>query len=355
MTSLCSVALLPLLLPLYSSGATADDSLEAQFAEQVRQLDAKKSKKERLAALKWIEQHVKREEAERAVAALERCLKKDPDADVRSQAVQHLAVIALHRKEPCPLAVVETMLDPDAGVRNLAGSCAWMFKTFSSGAVPVLLRCMKSDDPEDRNTAVSLLARAGGKSEKTMRVVREATRDKEYFVRHNARIALFSLSDKLEDIVPYCVRVQVELPASAPRPDKTEEVKRDLANRGLIMQLSLLKLAGLVESRPDECTKLLKTLLQDPSATTRRETASALAEIARVAREKDFAVETKPTPLPEEMLRPFVASLPVLHKQKVDTVLKKLGDDDPDAGVRAAARRAFREFEAAQKPSKKSP
>jgi len=354
MMSLCSSALLLLLLPLHSA-ATADDSLETRFREQVRQLDPRKSKKERLAALKWIENHLKREEAARAVPALERCLKKDPDADVRGQAVQHLAMIAFYRKQPCPLVVVETMLDPDAGVRNLAGSCAWMFKTFSSGAVPVLLRCMKSDDPEDRNTAVTLLGRAGGKSEKTVQVVGEATRDKEYFVRHNARIALFSLSDKLEDIVPYCVRVQIELPASAPRPERTEEVKRDRDRRGLLLMASLMKLADLLESRPDECAKLLKALLQDRAASTRRATAFTLAEMVRVAREKNFAAETKLTPTPEDMFKPFVASVTVLRKQKVDAILKKLSDDDPDTGVRATARRALREFEAAQRPSRKSP
>ncbi len=170
-----------------------------RFEEEARRLGPDNDKETRRAAVRWLDKHCREPEAVRAVPALERCLKNDPDAEVRGAAVQSLAMIAHHRKQSCPLAVVEALLDRDADVRNLAAGSAGLFKAFPAGALPLLLRCMKSEHSEDRASTVSLLALAGGKDEKTLLAIREVTRDKHFLVRHNAQIALFSVTDNLED------------------------------------------------------------------------------------------------------------------------------------------------------------
>lgn len=121
------------------------DATAADFETQASRLEVKHSAAVRLEAAKWLIARAESSHAALAVPVLERCLKTDPDAEVRNAAVQARAMIAAKRKEPCPLAVVEAMLDKDLSVSQNASACGELFKTFSSGSVEVLLRCAKAD------------------------------------------------------------------------------------------------------------------------------------------------------------------------------------------------------------------
>ena len=336
------------LLSLVCPVGPPEQTSEPEVARQVRRLDLKNDKRDRLAAVRWFEKHLKDEAVRQAVPALERSVKEDPDVDVRYWAVQCVAVIAYHRKEPCPLTVVEAMLDRDLQVRIIASAVAGLFNKFPPGARPILLRCMRSDDFEDRSGAVILLPLVGRRDEGVLRAVQRATRDKNFTVRHNARIALFKLTDKLDDIVPYCVSAQVELEAAREVPGESEEKKLERSRKWMIRLMCLIKIGQLLESRPGECGKLLTKLLRDPSPRTRKGAALTCELLARLARTNSSQTETKRDAVPEDavkMCRPAVAVL----RQKMGAVLKDLADHDPDRGVRDAARAALRELTPVQK------
>jgi HEAT repeat protein len=342
-------------------GQIAQPAPDAEFTEQLKRLDPGNEKETRLNALGWINAHSRDKIAVHAIPALEKCIRDDPQAEVRQRAVGTLGQLARRLERPCPLVIFEALHDKEDFVRYEAVVWAGLFKTFAPGSADVLLRGVKADNAELRSSSLLLLARVAGKNPKALEAMEEATRDKVLDVRHSARMALFIAKDKLEEHLPYLIRVR-EDPDSflSPGPENSEDGKRERAYRNLVVLGSAMELARWSDARADELADVLLKLLQDKSAVQRRGAAKLVgATVVKV----EFAPKRDDVPLavgefapvggPESLL-PFVdpeaaakgkKDTPVqksnvalrLEKLGVDVALRKLRDDDPDRSVREAA------------------
>jgi hypothetical protein len=104
---------------------------EADFREQMKRLDPTTPAPGRSEALRWLSRHSGAKYAPLAVPALGLCIREDPDAGIRAGAVGTLARIAGGRREPCPLVIIEAILDKDETVSQTAGAHSGRFKTFA--------------------------------------------------------------------------------------------------------------------------------------------------------------------------------------------------------------------------------
>jgi hypothetical protein len=342
---------------------------DAAFAEQLRGLDAKNDKAKRLTTLQWINHHADQKNAVIAVPALERCIRDDPEGEVRQRAVAALAQLANRLGRPCPLAVIQALHDSVDEVRWEAAVWAGVFKKFAPGSATVLLRGVKADKADLRSSSLLLLARAAGNDPEALDAMDKAKKDKVFDVRNSAHLALFLAKNKLDEHLPYLIRVR-EDPDSVltPIPEDPEVAKQERAQRNLCLLGIATRVIEWSESRADELATVLMKLLGDDSAVMRRGAANLIAASAvkvelpakREVNPLDFAAMPKdgwsPSILPyvdpesaakrgkddrlaERPLKSKVAHC--LDKLKVEDRLRKLRDDDPDRSVRYAARRAL--------------
>jgi HEAT repeat protein len=280
---------------------------------------------------------------------LGRCIREDPDAGIRADAVGTLARIAEGRREPCPLVIIEAMLDKDEQVSQTAGAQAGRFKTFAPGTVDVLLRCAGSDDPRLRGECLGHLARAGGKNKKALEVIEKATRDKSFGVRHNARVAMFQATDDLGEFLAYLICLQ-EDPDGVLGPvdadseaGKRERTTRDLASLGAAMLV-----VEWSDRRPDDLAPALLKLLAAPSPTMRRGAArligASAVKVDLADHDWDKLLVGPPEP-PKAQKPPQRSNAAVrFEKLKAEDRLRELRDGDPDHTVRAAAHMALERF-----------
>jgi hypothetical protein len=353
-------------------GQSDPPAKDPPLAERLRGLEAKNDKAQRLQTLDWLNQKVDEPNAPLVVAALERCLREDPEGEVRQRAVGALCHWANRLGRPCPLAVTQALSDSVDEVRWEAAAWAAVFKTFAPGSTEVLLRGVNSDRAELRSTSLLLLARAAGKDPKALDAMEKATNDKVFDVRHSAHLALFRARDRLDEHLPYLIRVR-EDPALVltPGPADTEIAKQERAQRNLFLLGIATQVIEWSESRADELAGVLMKLLDDKSAVMRRGAANLIAASAikvelpaqrpgdpfglaglpkdgwagsilpyldpegAAKREKDARPEERPQ-------KSKVAGC--LEKLQVEDRLRKLRDDDPDRSVRAAASRALEQL-----------
>jgi HEAT repeat protein len=362
------VILLALLIPPgVARGQIGPPPIPAEFTEQVGRLDPKNDKAARLDALKWLNAHSRAKNAAGAIPALERCIRNDPDGEVRQKAVLGLALIAKAQDRPCPLAVVEALHDKVDNVRWQAGACTPLFKTFAPGSVEVLLRGAKSEKADLRSTSLLILARAAGKDRKALAVMEEAKRDKVFDVRHCAHMALFIARDRLEEHLPYLIRVR-EDPESlfTPGPEDPEVAKKERTQRNLILIGTAVQFIEWSDTRANDLADVLLKLLADKSPVMRRGAANLIGatavkvELAKPREGDPFVFPETPkdgwsnsiVPLvdpeggvtlkkDEKPPEPSKVALR-LEKLKVEEKLTKLRDHDPDHSVREAADRALR-------------
>jgi HEAT repeat protein len=363
------------LLLLSALPGRPDPPTDAAFNEQIRKLDAKNDRAARLDAVSWLNSNSREKNAGVAIPALERCIRDDPDREVRRQAVLSLGLIAKHQDRACPLAVVEALLDKEDLVRWQASECAGLFKAYAPGSVEVLLRGAQSEDAEQRSTNLLHLGRAAGKDPKALEVIQKARRDKVFDVRHTAHCALFLANDKLDEFLVYLIRLREEPDAVlAPVPDDAEAQKRDRAQRNLILIGSAMRFMEWSERRADELAPLLLKLLDDKSPVLRRGGANLIGATAvkvDLSREPGVGVldsfkgdgigallpyiepDAAVKPGPVERAKPPEPSKAALlfEKLKAEDRLRELRDKDPDRGVRDAARNALARL-AAVKPKK---
>jgi len=330
--------------------APAEPPTEAEFAEQVRRLDPKTiGKEDRLKALGWLNGNSRAANADKAVPALERCSRDDPEWEVRQKAVLCLGLIARSMDRPCPLAVLEAIHDKEDFVRYQAFERAALFKAYPAEALDVLLRGVQADNAELRGTSLLLLPRVAAKDPKALAAVEQATKDKVFDVRHSAHVARFRLRDKLDEFLPYLIRVR-EDPASvlSPVPADSEVGKNELRERNLVLLGTGSRMVEWGESRTDELAAALVKLLADESPVMRRGAAGLIGASA-------VKVE------PPRQGGPFDSILPYIdppaapkgaapEKSKVAARLERLGvvaalqkmqADDTDRTVRDAARSAL--------------
>jgi HEAT repeat protein len=357
-----------LLIWLASRAPAKEPSLAESFAEQIRHLEPTRPKAERLAALKWIHSQCARKEAAAVMPALERSIKKDPDPEVRTKAVETLGMVAYQiRPRTCPLAVLEAMTDPHDDVRSIAMGVSGMFDRVASGSVPVLLKLARAENAAVRGHAVLMLAFAEAKNPKSLEVARRAIQDKDENVRHDGFSALFRITGKLDEAVPYWLRAQETMwsglrpePASA---SKDEQIRRNLRRLG-----AFGKLYELGEERTEEFAKLLMSFLDGKSAEMRRAAAAYIGNIAyyQVTFSKvGFLVPRHPQETrgptyvpyksgasnqkPQESNTLFQFKIEAaLNKLKVEDRLHKVAARDPDATVQAAARYALKQRRATE-------
>jgi hypothetical protein len=315
----------------------------------------------RLAALRRINGHSWAKNAELAVPALERCLREDPEKEVRREAVLDLALIAKRQGKPCPLAIFRALLDKGDEVRWQAMACTLLLDAFETGAVEILLRCVRSDVPHTRADSLYLLSRADPRDKRVLAAIENAKRDRTFEVRIAAYAAHFKVTDRLDEYLPYVIRLREDPDAMlSPLPADPEMRKLERMQRNLFMIGNAVQLMEWSEKRPDELSAALLKLLRDNSSLTRRGAANLMGAVAVKVeladprkQSPDWAMHILPyvesdSPYKALATAPKVerqmqrsAAAGVLEKQKVRERLGELSDNDPDQTVRHAARIAL--------------
>lgn len=332
------------ILPTAAAAQVGAAPTQADFQAYASRLARSNSKSVRLDAVKWFNSHSRAKGAEAAIPALSKCIREDDDWDVRSKAVESLALIALDRKMPCPVVVVEAMLDADELVRAHANTYAGLFPQYAPGSIEVLLRCARSENRYVRADSLFHLARAGGKDKKILAVIESAQRDPTFWVRHSAHCALFTANDNLLEFLRYILRLSDDPQAGAdPAKKDTEEGKRERETRNLSALGGSMRLIEWSEKRPDELANALLKLLDDPSPVLRRGSAKAIGmTVAKFETTKWspyllLPKEEKPAKKPPQKSNVAI----VLAKLNAERRLRALRDDDKEASVREAARVAL--------------
>jgi HEAT repeat protein len=336
------------------------EATEEAVKEQVRRLEPTNETATRLDALKWLNVHSRDKNAGLAIPALERCIHEDPESTVRAEAVLDLGLIAKDLQMPCPLVLVEALLDKEDAVRYQAESCTALFTKFAPGSVDVLLRCSRSENPSLRGDSLLILARAAGKDPKVLEVIEKGKQDKTFEVRHSAYCAAFKANDNLDEFLTYLIRVR-EHPASvlSPEPADSETGRQERTMRNLLLLGSSMQMIEWSDKRPEEMAAVLVKLLDDKSPVFRRGAANLIGAAVVKTDLPDFSKPGDHFPpllpylavgeLPEDLKmglepqeRPEKSRVAVqLEKLKVADRLRQLRDDDPDRTVRTSARYAL--------------
>jgi hypothetical protein len=345
---------------------------DAEVKEQARQVEQNKDKAARLAAVKWFNQRSWSKNAALGIPALEHCIRKDSQMELRREAVQSLAMIAKRLGQPCPLVILEALLDREEEVRWQASADTVLFKTFAPGAVEVLFRCVRSEDDSMRADSLLLLARVAGKDRKVLDVIEKAKQDKTFQVRHAAYCAMFQANDKVDEFLGYMIRVQEDPEAVlSPAEENSETWKRERAMRTLVLLGSAVRMIEWSDERPDDLAPALLKLLEDKSPVMRRGAARMigaavvkvnLPDPAKAGMDWQMKVlapyfdpdkeDTSPPKGAASKDRPQKSRVGVrLEKLKVVEHLRKLRDNDPDPAVRFAARTALKRLAQVQEPS----
>jgi HEAT repeat len=360
--SVCGrIILAALVFPCAVARAQFAPPTDAAFAEQAHRLGPKNDRATRFSAVKWLNAHSGAKNAGPAMPALERSARQEPDREIRGQAVLTLGLIARSLGKPCPLAVVEALLDREEEVRWQAQACAgcWPSGPFAPGSVEVLLRAVRSPDVGVRSSSLFLLALAGGKEPKVLTAIRKAREDRVFEVRHCAHCALFSATNRLDEFLLYLIRLR-EDPESLFTPGlKEAERKQEQKERNLALLGSSTRLIEWSEHRADELAPLLVKLLNDESPVVRRGAVNLIgATVVKVVLPPRgqqpgmpggnlssllpyVAPQTSPQTAPGEKKPEKSKTALRLEKLKVEERLRTLRDRDPDGTVREAAGRAL--------------
>jgi HEAT repeat protein len=347
-----------------------------ELLAQLRRLEPGQSRDDRLGGLEWLQKHDLRGRAGMAIPAVERCLLKDPDPSVRARAAQALAHLALVRRpRVCPLALLKALEDREGKVREGAMTAALAFEEFAPGSPDQLVRCAADKDPSVRGFAVLTLAIAAPKDERALRVARAACADPHFSVRHDAHIAVYRITKKLEDIVPYCLRTQAEFVDEPPLPEgATAAEKQERARKNLQVIGAITHLFRLGDEHPAEVARLVIAQLDDTSPAARRGAANFVKGQVKWRLERPkYATFLTPSataeallPYVEDPLRPPAKKNQIKEKEKpppdppsklevrlvelgVAERLARLRDRDPVPAVRTAAREALEVLDSAKK------
>jgi HEAT repeat protein len=369
----------PLLAALPLNGEEPSEA--QQFAAQAGKLGPSNSREQRLAALEWLLKRCSRPAALQVMPAVERCIRHDPDGKVRTKAVETLGMTAYQpRKKICPLAVLEALFDKDADVRNIAMGVSGMYKQFAPGALPLLFKAAAGKNPDLRGYALFLLSLADGKNPQVQKVIRAARDDKDFRVRHDAHLAWFRITGKLDDLLPYSLGVLAAFRSEPLDPKNSEAGKQERIHKNLIQIGILGHLWHLGEERTDEVAKSLVAHLDAKEPGVRRGAVMFIEFLVGAAMVKPqpnilpFLSPSRSAPPPD--LSPL---LPYLEKEKpgkaidkkpppppellvrieqlgVEKKLRQMQERDPDPAVRRAAAAAVKRWEAykAANKSKKS-
>lgn len=343
-----------------------EPTVDQLITKHLNTLQTSQDADSRRGALRSLNGLSRNKEIVRAVPALVQIIKTDPVGEVRGLAIEVLGLIKKDRKEPCPLLLVESIFSADGDVRNYAAVYAGLFKEFEPGALEVVLRHVNVKDPVRRGDVLMWLSIVEQKDPKILAMLRERTRDSHFYVRHCARYAVYRITNRLEDILPYWVEMTAgfvdspppELPADAPEEKKQEQIRKNMCTIACWGRL-----IELVAEYPDDFATLLDRMLRDDSPRARRQTVVALGKVIELIAEAPapfpfpsprFAFGDDPkaeeTKTPLELLKENF-----LKNAAVEAKLKQLHDADPDKQVRAAAGKTLGQMAAARKKEPPKP
>jgi hypothetical protein len=259
---------------LFAALATANAQptpTDAEFRAQIQRLDRKFDLTFRLTALKWLADHPTAKHADLALPALESVLRKDGEVKIREEAAVALGTLVKRLGKPCPLALVEAVLDENVYVRQAAEAFGNRFTTYPPGAVSTLLRGVASEDAMIRTYCHGLLARAAPGDERVLAIIDAATHDKIFQVRHNAHCAKFLANNNLSEFLTWIVRLQEdEEGVFYPVPEDDVLRKDQKSVRNLALVGTATQIVDWCETRPDELADALLQLLDNTSPLIRR-------------------------------------------------------------------------------------
>jgi hypothetical protein len=324
----------------------------AEFKDNLKRLEHSKDKEVRLGILKWLSRHAWAKSAELAIPVLERTIRTDPVMEVRRDAIATLSTIARQRKKPCPLGLVEGLLDKHEEVRFHAAVYIGLFKSFAPGTVDILLRGARSEDANCRRDSLLILADAGRKDKRALAAIEKGTHDKDFMVRMDAHRAMFEATGNLGPYLAYMIRVREDPDGVLSPAEKNSEIwKREHAFRNLFLIGSLVRLHEWSEERPDELASFLVKFLDDKSPMMRRGSANLIGQMVLPAFvKKDWAKGILPDPEPKKGKQVQKAIDPAgksklllpLAKRQAAQRLRELRDHDLEASVCDAARTALK-------------
>ena len=217
---------------------------------------------------------------ETLVAAL-----KDEDADLRQQAAHSLARL---RDTRAVQPLIGALKDEDADVRQQAAFA--LGQMGATDAIPALTAALKDTDEDVRQTAIFGLMRLGDRG--AMPAYVEALKDASADVRQQAVFALSRVGDS--SAVPAIVRLLAG--------DESADVRQQAA-------------FALSQIGDESVVPALTAALKDVSADVRRQVVFALSQIAggdqgRAERRHPRAVVKTPAPAPKPSLAPAPAPRP---------------------------------------------
>jgi HEAT repeat protein len=302
---------------------------DAEVRERAKRLELKNDKESKLEALNWLREHAEAKNAELAIAALEQAVREDPDEKVRGDAIVALGWIVKVRKKPCPLVIVESLLDKDDYVASCAGAMAGQFEALAPGSLDIVMRCAESEREMVRQDAPLLLVAAGGKEKKILDLIEKLEQDKLFLIRQNAHVAMFKANGKMDEYVHWIIQVEEDPDSVLPVNDKdSDEAKKQRKGRDLVVLGMAQQLKDWQSTRPEELAKSLVKYLEDESPPIRRGAARLVG------------VEYLKNPH-EEKNHERSDCAPYLDKLKAEDRLKKLLESEKDETVRRSVERAL--------------
>ena len=347
MTRIVCLALIALGPTFVQTAQAQESSVDKTIANHLKTLQTSNDAGALKAALQALNPLSRQPEAVKAVPVLIEFIRSDSLGEIRGLAIEVLGLIQRERGQPCPLVIVESRFGEDADVRNYAAVYAGIFDKFEPWAVDVLLRQLATEDPLEKGEVLIWLAIVEKHDAELLDLLRKHTKDSHFYVRHCAHWAVYNTTNKLEDIVPYCVVLTasaVEKP-SLLSADASEDMKDRQTQRNLVTLSGTGKLMSLLTSDDDGFAALMKLRLQDNSPEVRRQTLIALEKAISMIAESSstrwiprFSLEHT------EQLQPKKQKTALerlqgafLRDVEIEDRVTRLRDMDPDEKVRIAA------------------
>jgi hypothetical protein len=358
-----------------ASGQSLPAPTKAELVAQAALLDGKHDLETRLNAVRWFNANAGHEFAELAIPSLEKCVRRDPDGKIRSQAVLSLCLTLKRANKPCCLAVMEAILDGEDEVRWQVMACLPIFKSIAPGAVKVLLPGLESARPEVRGDVLLALGYAAGKDEEALAAIDAAKTDPVFHVRASAHLASFRARDRLIEHLPYLIMLRENPEALLSPGADAERRQQEWEYRNLLVLGIGGQLGDWSESRCDELADALMTLSADESPVVRRGAANLLRQALTKVKTPPKRDPLEPGPhledgttnnvfqllvpvagdreQPNPPERPQKSSVALrLDKLGAKAMLLKLRDGDSDPSVRKAAQSALQRWSSLDSPER---
>jgi hypothetical protein len=342
---------------ILTTPALAESPSAADFDAQLAKLTPKASKDERVQVAKWVRTNFASEHAPKVIPALEQLIQKDPEGDVRREAVAALMQIVNRHDVPTPLGLVVAMGDSVDEVRWETMVFVGPYKRkLAPGVLDALIAGTTDKRPEVRANSLIFLSHAAGKDAKARAAIEKAKEEKNFQVQHTAHCAWFTATDSVADFLAYIIRIRDDADSVLePLPKDSDEAKKQLTMRNLFSLGGAMRVVEWSSQRPDELAAALIKLLDDKSAPMRRGAADLIGASAKLVElkrdEAKFGINIEPL-VPELNPKPKDAkekpeqpmpskTYPKLMERKAIERLRYVATMDEDLTVRAAARLAL--------------